>query len=112
LKKRLDAGDKLVVIDMRHALEARFHPYTIPGAKRFTRNEAASYVKSLPEDQDVVVFCNCPREAGSVSFAHAVSAGTARHVWPLEGGLDDWQKHNFPTQPLSQITDNRSTSRQ
>lgn len=55
LRRMLDAGEKVVVIDVRGGLSAGDGP--IPGAVRIPLSELAARHKEIPRDRDVVLFC-------------------------------------------------------
>jgi membrane protein DedA with SNARE-associated domain len=57
LKARIDAGEGLVVVDLRHALDVAADPETIPGALRMAAEELQHKYDSLPRDRDVILFC-------------------------------------------------------
>lgn len=100
LKTRLDRGDSIMVVDLRHPLEAKLYPHTIPGARRLARAELESHLVSLGQPQEVVVFCNCPHEIASARLAMSLAQKGITNVRPLTGGMDAWEDHAFPTVPL------------
>lgn len=102
LKTRMDRGDEIVLVDLRHPLEAKLYPHTIPGARRLGRSELESHLVKLgkPQDQEVVVFCNCPHEIASARLAMSLAQKGITNVRPLTGGMDAWEEHAFPTVPL------------
>jgi membrane protein DedA with SNARE-associated domain len=57
LKRRLDAGEDIVVVDLRHALEAESAPLTIPGAIRVVAEEIENDHARIPRDREIVLFC-------------------------------------------------------
>jgi membrane protein DedA with SNARE-associated domain len=57
LKRRLDAGDDVVVVDLRGSLDFEIDPRTLPGALRFTAEELAERHQEIPRDRDVVLYC-------------------------------------------------------
>lgn len=100
LKRRMDAGESVTVFDLRHPLEARLFPHTIPGAKRFPRDNLSSHIEAMPPTQEVVVFCNCPHEIASARIAVALAERGFANVRPLDGGLDAWERKKYPVVPL------------
>jgi membrane protein DedA with SNARE-associated domain len=56
LKQRLDAGENITIIDVRHSLDLEADPYVIPGALRMSLDQAESH-PSLPRDREIVVYC-------------------------------------------------------
>ena len=51
----LDAGEEVVVIDVRGGLSTQEGP--IPSALRIPLNELAARHKEIPRDRDIVLFC-------------------------------------------------------
>jgi membrane protein DedA with SNARE-associated domain len=58
LKRNLDSGDAVFVVDLRSALEAAALPFVIPGALRIAAEELEARHQSIPRDRDVVVYCS------------------------------------------------------
>ena len=57
LKARLDAGESIVIIDLRHAVDIAADPETIPGAVRIDAEELSRRREWLPPDREVILFC-------------------------------------------------------
>jgi len=57
LKARLDAGENLVIVDLRHAVDVEVDPETIPGALRFDADLLPQDHAWVPRDRDVILFC-------------------------------------------------------
>ncbi len=56
LKRKLDAGEDIRIIDVRHPLDFEAYPYVIPGALRMSLDQAESH-PALSSDRDTVVYC-------------------------------------------------------
>ena len=56
LKQKLDSGEDIMMIDVRHALDFKADPYIIPGALRIPSEQFESYPQ-VPKDREVVVYC-------------------------------------------------------
>ena len=56
LKQKLDVGEDIMVIDVRHALDFEADPYIIPGARRIPCEQSEHYAE-VPNDREVVVYC-------------------------------------------------------
>lgn len=56
LRDRLNAGEKLFVVDLRGGLEER--ATTIPGAVRISPDDLASRHHEIPRDRDIILFCS------------------------------------------------------
>ena len=57
LKKKLDAGEELVIVDLRHSLDFEADPETIPGAFRMDARELEEKDNPLPTDRDIILYC-------------------------------------------------------
>ena len=56
LKQKLDSGEDVMIIDVRHALDFEADPYLIPGTLRIPSEQLESYPE-VPKDREVVVYC-------------------------------------------------------
>ncbi len=57
LKRRLDEGDNVMIVDLRHSLDFEAEPYTIPGALRLPPEELEHRHHEIPRDRDIVLYC-------------------------------------------------------
>jgi membrane protein DedA with SNARE-associated domain len=57
LKQKLDAGEDVVIVDLRHSLDFEAEPQTIPGAFRMDAAELEEAHEQIPRDRDVVLYC-------------------------------------------------------
>ena len=57
LRGRIDAGDPVVVIDLRHSLDFEADPAMIPGAIRLTPDEIDRRAAEIPHDREIVLYC-------------------------------------------------------
>jgi membrane protein DedA with SNARE-associated domain len=57
LKEKIDAGEELVVVDLRHSMDFEADPETIPGAFRMDAKELEENNDRLPRDREVVLYC-------------------------------------------------------
>jgi membrane protein DedA with SNARE-associated domain/rhodanese-related sulfurtransferase len=96
LKRQLDAGEPVYIVDLRHPLELLPDPYTLPGALHFSPDSLAARQSEIPRDRDVVLYCTCPSEATAAKTAMTlIKLGIVR-VRPLRGGYDEWKRLGFP----------------
>jgi len=98
LKRRLDAGDAISVVDVRHPLSVELDPETIPGAINFTLEEIEHRHHEIPRDRDIVLYCTCPNEVSSARTAMLLKKKGIHRVRPLEGGLDAWRERKYPVE--------------
>lgn len=57
LKRRMDAGEPITVVDLRHPIEFAADPRTIPGALRIAAEDLAGGSPVLPPGVEVVLYC-------------------------------------------------------
>jgi membrane protein DedA with SNARE-associated domain len=57
LKMKLDSGERLAIVDLRHSLDFEADPETIPGAFRMDAKELQEKGNSLPRDREVILYC-------------------------------------------------------
>jgi membrane protein DedA with SNARE-associated domain len=58
LKRKFDAGEEVMVVDVRHPLEFAAEPQTIPGALYLSLEDLDQEHSKIPRDKDVVLYCN------------------------------------------------------
>ncbi len=57
LKAKLDAGESLMVVDVRHPDEFDAEPSIIPGALHFTTEELEARHGEIPSEREIVLYC-------------------------------------------------------
>jgi membrane protein DedA with SNARE-associated domain len=57
LKKKIDAGEELVIVDLRHSMDFEADPETIPGAFRMDAKDLEEKNDALPLDREVILYC-------------------------------------------------------
>ncbi len=57
LKEKIDAGEQLAIVDLRHSVDFEADPETIPGAFRMDARELSEKSESLPQGREVVLYC-------------------------------------------------------
>src|SRR5450432_357582 len=57
LKEKIDGGEQIVIVDLRHSMDFEADPQTIPGAFRMDAGELQEKNDRLPRDRDVVLYC-------------------------------------------------------
>jgi rhodanese-related sulfurtransferase len=95
LKQKLDAGEDIAIIEVRHSLDFEADPYTIPGAVRIP-SEQLENNPEVPRDREVVVYCSCPSEASSARMAIRLRQRGVTRVRPLTGGFHAWKDRGYP----------------
>jgi membrane protein DedA with SNARE-associated domain/rhodanese-related sulfurtransferase len=96
LKRQLDAGEQVYIVDLRHPLELVPDPFTLPGAILFSPDSLAERHSEIPRDRDIVLFCACPSEATAAKTAMILHKLGIERVRPLRGGYDEWKRLGYP----------------
>jgi membrane protein DedA with SNARE-associated domain/rhodanese-related sulfurtransferase len=101
LKRQLDAGELVYIVDLRHPLELLPDPFTLPGALHISPEELALKSQEIPRDRDVVLYCTCPSEATAAKTAMTLHKLGIERVRPLRGGYDEWKRLGFPLDAIA-----------
>jgi membrane protein DedA with SNARE-associated domain/rhodanese-related sulfurtransferase len=96
LKRMMDEGQKLFIVDLRHPLDYLPDPRTLPGALTLTPDKLVQQSDRIPRDQEIVLFCTCPSEATAARMAFTLRKMGIHRVRPLRGGYDEWKRLGFP----------------
>jgi len=103
LKRQLDAGEPVFIVDLRHPLELVPEPFTLPGAQHFSPDAIAAHRDEIPRDRDIVLYCTCPSEATAAKTAMTLHRLGIDRVRPLRGGYDEWKRLGFPLDAIPQV---------
>jgi len=101
LKRWLDDGEEVYIVDLRHPRELLTDPFTLPGAFRFSPKDLATRHHEIPRDRDIVLFCSCPSEATAAKTAMTLHKLGIERVRPLRGGYDEWKRLGFPVDAVA-----------
>ena len=95
LKKRLDAGDDVLILDVREPNEYQIN--RIPGSVLIPLGELPRRYAELSKDRDMVAHCKMGgRSAKAVEFLQSVGF---KRVKNLRGGILEWIDKVDPSQP-------------
>ena len=100
LKRRLDAGEDVTIIDLRTPFEVTATPYAIPGSRRLAADAIDAHEAEFLRSRDVVLYCASPNDPTSARVALELKRRGITRVRPLEGGLAAWMALNFPVRPV------------
>ncbi len=98
LHQKQEAGENLVVVDLRPQSELDQDPARIRGALHMTLDEVSRRRQELPLDRDIILYCSCPNEVSSARAALLLHRNGIRRVRPLLGGIDAWRERKYPTE--------------
>ena len=96
LKRMMDNGQPVFVVDLRHPLDYLPDPRTLPGALSLTPDKLLEHSDQIPHDQEVVLFCTCPSEATAAKMALRLRNLGIYRVRPLRGGYEEWKRLGYP----------------
>ena len=95
LKKRIDAGDDVFILDVREPNE--YQICKIPGSVLIPLGELPRRYAELPKDKDIVAHCKMGgRSAKAMEYLQTVGF---KRVKNLKGGILDWIDKVDPSQP-------------
>jgi len=96
LAARIEAGDELVLLDVREAEEVAI--CALPGITHIPLGELS--VRHSELDPDAETVCICHHGIRSASAAGALAhLGFDGPLWNLSGGMDRWAKDVDPAMP-------------
>jgi membrane protein DedA with SNARE-associated domain/rhodanese-related sulfurtransferase len=101
LRQKLDAGEDLVILDLRSSAALQEDPLVIRGAIHLTMDDLEKHQYELPRDRDIIVYCSCPNEVSSARVALRLQRKGFTRVRPLLGGIDAWRGQSHPMEPHS-----------
>ncbi len=99
LRLRLERGDPVAIVDLRHPLDFLVAPYRIFGAIRIPLEELELRHQEIPRDRDVVFYCSCPNEASSARAMLLLRQRGIHRAHALAGGFHQWRDQGFPLEP-------------
>jgi rhodanese-related sulfurtransferase len=92
-KQLLDAGEKLVFIDLRPAKE--FQQNRLPGARSIPIGEVASRYNEIPKNGRVVLYCDC-KGYDVADRAVFLEYRGYRNIFIMPEGYAGWVKRGYP----------------
>lgn len=88
IKQRLDAGEDLLLIDVREPQELMVA--AIEGAEEYPMSQARTWIDTLPKDRELVLICHHGSRSAQVALALAQRGHT--NLTNLVGGIDAWSE--------------------
>jgi rhodanese-related sulfurtransferase len=96
LKRKIDSGEDVIIVDLRHALEFEAQPETIPGALHMDAAELEEAHEVIPRDREIVLFCACPNEVTAARLALLLRNKGITRIRPLAEGYEGWRSRGYP----------------
>jgi membrane protein DedA with SNARE-associated domain/rhodanese-related sulfurtransferase len=101
LHRKQEAGEELIILDLRSRGELDLDPAIIRGARHVPVDQIEMDPHAIPRDREVIVYCSCPNEVTSARVALALQRKGFTRVRPLLGGIDAWREQDYPTERRS-----------
>jgi rhodanese-related sulfurtransferase len=99
LKRLLDSGVNLFLVDLRPAKE--FQQNRLPGAHSIPSTELASRLSDIPKNVRVVLYCACQKHESSDKAVLLKSQGY-RNISIMREDYTEWVKRGYPVEPNRQ----------
>lgn len=96
LKRKLDAGEQVVLVDVREPYEWDISSI---GGRRIPLGELSGRLHELAAEKDRGIVIYCRDGIRSAKAAHLLLQAGFRNVWNLEGGINAWAADIDPTLP-------------
>jgi len=109
LKGKMDAGEDVIIVDLRHTLDFDAQPETIPGALHMDAAEFEEAYEVIPRDREIVLFCACPNEVTAARLALLLRSKGITRIRPLAEGYEGWRRRGFPMSLLKDAPDAAKT---
>jgi len=93
VKQLLDAGEKMVFIDMRPAKE--YQQDRLPGARSLPIAEVANRFSEIPKTGRVVLYCDC-KTYDIADRAVFLEFRGYRNIFVMPEGYAGWVKRGYP----------------
>ena len=98
LKERLDAGDDLLILDVRQRHEWEISNLEPLGAKLIPQSEIMGHIDEFDQNQEIVVQCRSGvRSANVIMIMQQLGF---KNLWNLDGGINRWAEEVDPSLPV------------
>jgi rhodanese-related sulfurtransferase len=95
VKQLMDAGEKLVLIDMRPAKE--YQQSRLPGARSLPLAELTNRFAEVPKSGRVILYCDC-KPYDIADRAVFLEYRGYRNIFIMPEGYRGWVKRGYPTE--------------
>jgi rhodanese-related sulfurtransferase len=93
VKRLLDSGSRLVLVDLRPAKE--FQENRLPGARSIPTTELLKRFEEIPKSGQVVLYCACTINEIAERAAFLEFRGY-RNIFVMAEGYSGWVKRGYP----------------
>ena len=92
----LDAGEDVVIVDVRSTGALELDARRIPGAVPVELKRVRQWAEEVPRERTIVLYCNCPNEASAARASRLLLDHGFLRARPLAGGLEEWARAGHP----------------
>jgi membrane protein DedA with SNARE-associated domain/rhodanese-related sulfurtransferase len=110
LKRKIDAGEEVVIVDLRGSLDFEAEPAMIPGAVHLDYADLEEVSDELAKAAEVVLYCNCPNEVTSAKMALMLRRKGVQKIRPLQNGLTGWRDLGYPVSESPAPVDEKTST--
>jgi uncharacterized membrane protein YdjX (TVP38/TMEM64 family)/rhodanese-related sulfurtransferase len=96
LKRRLDAGEKLLVLDVRNTPDYVGELGHISGATNIPLSELATRLDEIADFQELPIVTVCRTDRMSTTAAQLLAQKGFANVQVIRQGMTDWNKNGYP----------------
>ncbi len=96
LKRRLDAGEKLLVLDVRNTPDYVGELGHIAGSTNIPLSELATRLDEIAEFQELPIVTVCRTDRMSATAAQLLAQKGFANVQVIRQGMSDWNKNGYP----------------
>ncbi len=96
LHQKLEAGENLMILDLRSRAALAEDPAIIRGALHVGMDEVDGHLDKVPRDHDIILYCSCPNEVSAARVALQLQRKGFSRVRPLLGGYEAWRERDYP----------------
>ncbi len=96
LKRRLDAGEKLLVLDVRNTPDYVGELGHIAGATNIPLSELATRLDEIADFQELPIVTVCRTDRMSTTAAQLLAQKGFANVQVIRQGMTDWNKNGYP----------------
>ena len=97
LKRKLDGGVAIMIVDVRNGDEFAGEKGHIPGALNVPFADMPAVLESIARAKDTLIAVNCGSAGRSERAARLMTEAGFRQVLVIRGGLAAWREAGFPT---------------
>src|SRR5262249_30517295 len=101
LRRKQEAGENMVILDMRSKAALEEDPTLIPDAIHLSIEDIEKRREEFPRDRDIIVYCSWPNEVTAARVALLLQRHGFTRVRPLLGGIDAWREQHYPMTGVS-----------